>query len=474
MPRFLRNFAFALVCVFLAGAPLASDLTFQPIYFSNKSTRLDSAAKAALKRVATLLASNPSSKLRLIGHTGKEGEGIDFQKLSDDRAAAARDYLVSVLKVDSSRLEILGKAAAEPFRADAPNAIENRRVEFAFFSDQSASGTETKSGLEVVNVLYWNTLYHCLYQIGLDRGFFEKEGFKINLVGTNHSIVNQVKAICSIEPFLRSGNMVFSGSVCGGSPHEAIANGVPLVIIGGMLAGGSLLMAKPEMAAKLKANWKNYKGIRVGRPKGTVLTSMILSDRLKKEGLEPSTDVVWKEYNTHEGVVDALASGEIDAGDTYVPLNVQAAKKHGLVEVFNTVQLFPFHPCCRVITTKSKLAESRDKYVRFMKALIRAHEYFVKNPKASFKIVQKYTGYSYDEVAVSLSNPNFILNPDPLKKGSVKFWKMMIDTGFIKSNLDIANYIDTTVYRDALSSLMKTEPQNDYLKYMFKQYQEQD
>jgi len=144
------------------------------------------------------------------------------------------------------------------------------------------------------------------------------------------------------------------------------------------------------------------------------------------------------------------------------------------VEVYNTVQLFPFHPCCRVITTKAKLAQNREKYVRFLKAIIKSHEFFVKNPKAAIQIVQKTTGYTNEEVSLSLTNANFILNPDPLKNGFVKFWKMMIDTGYIKSDLNINDFIDTTVYEDALKSLMKEEPQNDYLKFMMKQFKEQN
>src|ERR1051326_4730384 len=130
-----------------------------------------------------------------------------------------------------------------------------------------------------------------------------------------------------------------------------------------MLAGGSMLMAKPEMAAKLRSNPKNFKGITIGRPRGTVLTSMIVSDHLKKNGLDWKKDVKWKEFNSHEDVVEAMAKGQVDAGDTYVPLNIRANKQYGLVEVFNTVELFPYHPCCRVITTKDKLKADPEKYV---------------------------------------------------------------------------------------------------------------
>ena len=132
----------------------------------------------------------------------------------------------------------------------------------------------------------------------------------MKLVATNHSRINQVNAVCGIEPFLREKVTVFTGAVCGGSPHAAAAQGVPLIVIGGMLVGGSMLVAKPETATKLKADWKNFKGITIGRPRGTFITSMIISDALKKRGIDAKKDVKWKEYGSHEEVIEAIAAGK--------------------------------------------------------------------------------------------------------------------------------------------------------------------
>jgi len=451
----------ALLVLFCCGKLFAQDLTFQPIYFSKGKSNLNKAAKEGADRVYEILKSNPDTKLKLEGYAGNS-EGEDNQKLADDRARNVMNYLIQKHKIAATRLDSVGKVEAMDPR--------NQKVEFVFESSKPKEAE--KAGLEEIEVLYWNTLYHCLYQIGVDQKYFEEQGFKVKLVATNHSYINQVDAVCGIEPFLREKVTVFSGSVCGGSPHQAAAQGVPLVVIGGMLAGGSMLMAKPEMAQKLRANPQNFKGITIGRPKGTVLTAMIIADFLKKNKLDWKKDVKWKEYNTHEEVVDAMAKGQIDAGDTYVPLNIRAHKEYGLVEVYNTVELFPYHPCCRVITTKQKLKEERPKYVRFLKALIKSHEFFIKQPRKSWEIVQRYTGYTMEEVQSSLTNPNFILNPDPLKNGFVKFWKMMNDTGYIHSNADINQYIDTSVYEDALKSLSAEEPKNPYFAYMTKQFKE--
>lgn len=469
--RIKNQIAWIFVFFFISPV-IAGNITFQPIYYELGSSTLTKAAKEGLERVAQLLKSNPLVDLRLEPYSGLEGKGIDPQKLSERRGQAAYAHLTQKLGVGVKRVLISAKGTSGLLRPKNSKAVENRRLEFVFLTKEKPKQSGKK--LEEVEVLYWNTLYHSLYQIGTAQGYFEEEGFKIKLVATNHSIINQVDAVCGIEPFLREKVTVFTGAVCGGSPHQAAAMGVPLVVIGGMLAGGSMLMAKPEVASKLRADWNNFKGIRIGRPKGTLLTSMIVSDALYKRGIDARKEIIWKEFDSHEAVVEAIAKGIIDAGDTYVPLNIRARKQHGLVEVYNTVQLFPYHPCCRVITTKQKLEKHRKKYVRFMKGLIRSHEFFIKQPRKAIQVVQRYTGYTMEEVSASLTNPNFILNPDPLKNGFVKFWKMMNQTGYLNSKKDINQFIDTSVYEDALKSLMKKNPKNPYYAYMTRKFREQN
>jgi NitT/TauT family transport system substrate-binding protein len=465
MRRFL-----SLIAVFVVSAAHADVLTFQPIFFDARSSEISRPSREALSRVHSLLKANPDAKLTLQGHAGSEGEGVDPSELSKKRADATKAYLEK-LGVASDRLLIEGKADSMMLNRKNLSARENRRVEFVFSAKEAA---DSGKKLEEIEVVYWNTLYHSLYQMGVSQGYFEREGFKVKLLATNHSYSDQVKHACGLEPFMKEGVTVFSGAVCGGSPHEAIAKGVPLVVIGGMLAGGSMLTAKPELAKKLRSDAKAFKGISIGRPRGTVLTSMIVSWYLSKNGLDPKKDVKWRLFDSHEEILEAIGKGTIDAGDTYAPLHIVGKKKYGLEIAFNTVELFPFHPCCRIITTQSKLRQNREKYVSFLKAVIRSHEFFIKQPIKAIDVITQYTGYPKDEVRDTLTNANFILNPDPLKNGFVKFWHMMNETGFIHSNLDINKYIDTSVYKDALESLQKDEPKNPYYAYMLKQFKEQN
>jgi outer membrane protein OmpA-like peptidoglycan-associated protein len=69
----------------------------------------------------------PEVKLRIVGHTSAEGDPAFNQKLSQARAQAAVDFIVS-RGVDANRLEAVGKGSSELIDMNNPEA--NRRTEF--------------------------------------------------------------------------------------------------------------------------------------------------------------------------------------------------------------------------------------------------------------------------------------------------------------------------------------------------------
>ena len=91
---------------------------------------LSESAKFVLHDLAKMMQKNPSIKLQLVGHTSAEGDAAFNQKLSEERAQAAVDFMVSHGGIDASRLEAIGKGSSEPKNPENPTAPENRRTEF--------------------------------------------------------------------------------------------------------------------------------------------------------------------------------------------------------------------------------------------------------------------------------------------------------------------------------------------------------
>ena len=101
---------------------------FNAAQFEQGKAELNDDAKLALHDLAKVMQQNPNLRLRIEGHTSSEGDEQVNQKLSQDRAQAAVDFLVNKEGIDAARLTAVGKGSSEPID---PNNLEvNRRTEF--------------------------------------------------------------------------------------------------------------------------------------------------------------------------------------------------------------------------------------------------------------------------------------------------------------------------------------------------------
>ncbi len=111
-----------------AGSP-SVNLTVQ---FANDSAQLTPAAMHTLDVLGLALTSNTLAtyKFRIEGHTDSLGSKDHNQTLSEERAKAVVDYLVSKFHVDPSRLEPVGMGQDQPLVPERVNVPEprNRRV----------------------------------------------------------------------------------------------------------------------------------------------------------------------------------------------------------------------------------------------------------------------------------------------------------------------------------------------------------
>lgn len=86
--------------------------------------------RPVLDRFAQTLNANPTTSVRIIGHTDSTGSDAVNDPLSVNRAASARNYLAD-RGVASSRIVIDGRGSHEPLadNGSEPGRAKNRRVE---------------------------------------------------------------------------------------------------------------------------------------------------------------------------------------------------------------------------------------------------------------------------------------------------------------------------------------------------------
>lgn len=107
------------------------------ILFNTGSSQLSAVAQSALSRIAYNLSQNSNTDMTVLGYTDNTGSyGVNMQ-LSQQRADAVRNYLISQ-GVNASRLKSTGKGWDSPIASNstAEGRAQNRRVEMYITANQ--------------------------------------------------------------------------------------------------------------------------------------------------------------------------------------------------------------------------------------------------------------------------------------------------------------------------------------------------
>jgi outer membrane protein OmpA-like peptidoglycan-associated protein len=101
------------------------------IYFDFNSATIKPDSEAVLKQISDILHKNSDWKVSVAGHTDNIGEAAFNQKLSEQRAAAVKEALVSRYGIAPDRLSTKGFGASRPVEPNTTleGRARNRRVE---------------------------------------------------------------------------------------------------------------------------------------------------------------------------------------------------------------------------------------------------------------------------------------------------------------------------------------------------------
>ena len=103
----------------------------QGIYFDTGSDQIRPESSPTLKEISQMLTEHPDLKLAIEGHTDNVGAAASNQTLSEKRAEAVRQALITVYKIDGARLSSSGLGSTKPSMPnETPEGRQaNRRVE---------------------------------------------------------------------------------------------------------------------------------------------------------------------------------------------------------------------------------------------------------------------------------------------------------------------------------------------------------
>ena len=123
-------------------------VTFESgLLFDYDSDVLRAEAKQNLSSFAASLDKYPNTNILVVGHTDSVGTDAYNMSLSERRAAAAVNYLVSQ-GVNRARIRPTGRGETEPLvsNATAEGRQQNRRVEVAIYANDALKAQATTTG----------------------------------------------------------------------------------------------------------------------------------------------------------------------------------------------------------------------------------------------------------------------------------------------------------------------------------------
>ncbi|OFY99713.1 MAG: hypothetical protein A2491_16955 [Bacteroidetes bacterium RIFOXYC12_FULL_35_7] len=121
--------------LYLAPVEIDQVVRINNIFFEGNTASLKSESYPELNRLAEFFKLNKKIEIEVSGHTDNSGKPEELKKLSQDRAQAVADYLISK-KMDSKRITVIGFGDTQPigFNNSDEGKEMNKRVEFKITS----------------------------------------------------------------------------------------------------------------------------------------------------------------------------------------------------------------------------------------------------------------------------------------------------------------------------------------------------
>ncbi|MDR3300807.1 MAG: ABC transporter substrate-binding protein [Candidatus Accumulibacter sp.] len=329
---------------------------------------------------------------------------------------------------------------------------------FKVFSAALLLSIGVSHAAESLKVGYLPVTGHAKFFVAKEYGLFEKEGLDVELIEFQNS-ADGLNALISgkldIAPF---------GTT---APLAHLSKGAEIRIIGGLMGGDIALIASTEKAGSLKriADFKGKKIATVRLATGDA----VLRGALKDAGLNWKTDLELFELKNPAAVIEAVKSGQVDAGVIWGPHDLRA-EEQGLKIIFRSADLQPGHPCCRILATKDSVKNKAATLEKFVRSVLLAQKYGTEHTKETVAAIAKYVKLDPQLLERAYTSPNLDQSSDPNTKGVQHFANVMLESEFITTAPDLKTGIFTGIYERALGRLARENPNDPFWKNLQKEF----
>lgn len=314
---------------------------------------------------------------------------------------------------------------------------------------------------ESLKVGYLPVTGHAKFFVAKEQGLFAQEGLDVELVEFQNS-ADGLNAVVA--------GKLDIGAFGTTAPVAHIAKGAKLKIIGGIMGGDAALIATPANAGKI-AGVADLKGKKIATVR-MASGDAVLRGALKDKGLNWKTDVQIFELKNPPAVIEAVKSGQVDAGLVWGPHDLRA-EDQGLKVVIHSTDLQPGHPCCRLVVTEASL-KNQATWEKFVRAILKAEKYAIENKKETIEAIAKYVKIDRQLLWRGYYSPYLDQSSDPDVKGVKHFAEVMVNSEFITGKPDLDGAIDVRLYEKVLNQLARENPNDAFWKKLQKDFKRKD
>ena len=319
-------------------------------------------------------------------------------------------------------------------------------------SASTASNGEAKLEKTTFNLGHLNSTAHLLGFVAKEEGYFKEEGLDVTLT--------LFSSAAELSSGLENGKLdvAFIGSV----PTLTFqSQGHDLTIFGGEMTNGHGYVIKPEFVEG-KSDWdvSILKGRNVASVKNSVQDAelqILLKDKKIEIGEgEDKVNIVY--FDSQKDAYNALQNDSIDAASAYSPYTSLAESQgYKIVYRCSEEKLLENQPCCRQVAATEALSKYPNSYNAFERALIKAYKFTQENKEGTVKDVKKYIDIEEDLINTEVYGGYGTSVPDPDKQGTITLKNSIVELGYTE-DYDIEKLYNTDIYKNALASLIKENP----------------
>lgn len=298
---------------------------------------------------------------------------------------------------------------------------------------------------EKLAVGYLPVTGHAKFFVAQEQDFFKQEGLEVELV----EFVNSADGLHAVVS-----SKLDIGAFGTAAPLVHYARGADLKIIGGIMGEDAAIIVKPENAAGVRS---------IGDLKGKKIATIrlstgdaVLRGALNDAALDWRKDVQIFELKNPPAVLEAVKSGQVDAGVVWGPHDIRA-ERQGLQVVIRSSELQPGHPCCRLVVKSDKL-KNPETLEKFLRAILRAEQFASANRKETLDAIQKYVKLDRDILEAGYYSPHLEQGTDANAVGTRQFWNTLVQAEFIEGQRPLEPIFALDVYERALKSLAAEYP----------------